>query len=89
MPDREPQTNDYSVPNRYWGHDYTFTSADRGQHGSVTGWGRGIRVGDFLLLQNRDRSTRYRVDEIRYHLDPDDMWSAKVTFAPRAAEVKA
>lgn len=81
-----PRTHDYSGPNRFWGHDYTFTPIDGGQRGTVMGWGSNIRTGDYLLLQNKERSTRYRVDEISYQMDPPDMWSAKVTFAPRAAE---
>jgi hypothetical protein len=82
---REPQTHDYSRSRRGWGHDYTFKSVDGGQRGEMTGWGRGIREGDFLLLDNKGRSSRYRVDEISHYMDPDDMWSAKVSFAPRTA----
>lgn len=78
-------THDYSGPTRRIGHDYIFKPVGRGMKGNITGWGYGIRSGDFLLLQNRGKSTRYRVDSISYYLDPMDMWSAEVTFAPRGA----
>jgi hypothetical protein len=80
----EPVTHDYT--RRGWGHDYAFETNDGGQSGEMTGWGRGIREGDFLLLAHpasRAGSSRYRVDKITYRFDPNDMWNAKVTFAPR------
>jgi hypothetical protein len=84
---RGPRTHDYSGPRRGFGHDYSFTPADGGRFGHATGWGRGIQAGDFLLLQNGDRSSRYRVVEIGYYSDPPDMWRAQLAFAPRMAEV--
>ncbi len=84
----EPATHDYGPGKRYWGHDYTFTPIDDGQRGRATGWGKGIRQGDYLLLANGDQSTRYRVESIKYGNSvslgsPDDMWKATLTFAPR------
>lgn len=74
-------THDYT--HRGWGHDYIFDPIDNGKRGSMMGWGHGITKGDYLLLQNDGDSTRYRVTSIEYMMDPRDMWSAKVTFAPR------
>ncbi len=74
-------THDYTK--RYWGHDYTLEPINQGKKGHMMGWGRGIKKGDFLLLENGDDSTRYKVDSINYRSDPPDMWSANVTFAPR------
>jgi hypothetical protein len=79
----QPRTHDYSGPNRGWAHDYTFTPAAGGLWGDMTGWGPGIREGDFLLLDNRGRSSRYSVETISYYVDPPDMWQARVAFAPR------
>ena len=78
-----PTTHDYGPGHRYWGHDYTFTPTAGGQRGRAMGWGQGIRTGDYLLLANGHRSTRYRVESIEYMLDPDDMWAADLVFAPR------
>ncbi len=83
IPGHDPVTHDYGPGNRHWGHDYSFTPADGGHRGSATGWGRGIHKGDYLLLANGDRATRYRVVTIRYYTDPSDMWQAQLAFAPR------
>jgi hypothetical protein len=77
----EARTHDYT--RRGWGHDYTFKPRDGGQRGRVMGWGHGLRDGDYLLLQNGDGSTRYRIVLVKYLGNPNDMWSADVEFAPR------
>ena len=79
------RTHDYTE--RYWGHDYTFDPIDDGMKGHAMGWGTGIEVGDYLLLQNGSDSTRYKVDSINYYADPSDMWSAELSFAPRPRPV--
>lgn len=80
-------THDYTK--RGWGHDYVIHSVIRdGQELRMSGWGRGIRAGDFLLLENEGSSTRYRVESISYHRDPSDMWAAAAVFAPRSAPPK-
>ncbi|MGW6912531.1 hypothetical protein ACWGB8_01715 [Kitasatospora sp. NPDC054939] len=86
----EPRTHNYGPGHRTWGHDYSITQTiDGGQRLKVSGWGPiggHIRQGDYLLLQkDRDRDTRYQVTEIRYDLDPNDMWHATLDFAPRQA----
>lgn len=81
-PAADPATHDYS--HRFWGHDYTVIRViDDGQQLAVSGWGHGIEKGDYMLLQNGNSTTRYRVKEIDYKRDPDDMWHATMTFAPR------
>lgn len=77
----KPQTHDYTE--RYWGHDYTFKPLVGGLHGRMTGWGRGIKGGDYLIIQNGQETSRYIVDSISYYRDPSDMWEAEVSFAPR------
>lgn len=81
---RKPEqsaTHDYTV--RCWGHDFAFTPIDGGMRGHVIGWGDGLRVGDYLILPNRAATTRYRIEAVEYYVDPNDMWSADVVFAPR------
>ena len=82
-------THDYSGDKRIWGHDYTLTPISGGMKGRMVGWGRGINTDDFLILDNGKSTSRYRVDRISYFKDPSDMWSASVTFNPRAKEAKA
>jgi hypothetical protein len=47
-----------------------------GDRFSMTGYGAGIRPGDFILLQEESRSVRYRVEQIDYYADPLDLWMA-------------
>jgi len=80
-------THDYSGKNRCWGHDYTFDPIDFGRKAKMSGWGRGINPGDFLIIDNHDigngETTRYQIEEIRYCDDPPDMWFAYGVFSPR------
>lgn len=69
-----------------WGHDCTFTPADHGQRGRMSGWGHGISAGDYIVLVHpAGGTTRYVVDTVEYYRNPPDMWRASVTFAPRVA----
>lgn len=79
------KTHDYRGPHRTWGHDYAVLKVD-GLILSISGWGKGIEKGDFILLQSKDvkGETRYQIIEIEYRWDPPDMWFATATFAPRA-----
>jgi hypothetical protein len=85
----DPVTHDYGPGRRCWGHDFTISRViDNGQQLHASGWGpalgRQIRTGDYLLLeQSGGRTTRYRVQDVTYSLDPTDMWHATLTFAPR------
>lgn len=89
--------HDYRREQRSWGHDYVFSPIEGGKRGRAQGWGPRaafmplpkvgkIEAGDFLLLQNGEGETRYRVDSIEYHNNPEDMWSAEITFAPRLSK---
>jgi 2',3'-cyclic-nucleotide 2'-phosphodiesterase (5'-nucleotidase family) len=80
-----PETHDYT--HRTWGHDYAIHQVvDQGQTLITSGWGYGLHVGDYLLLCNKDKTTRYKVETINYYLDPSDMWNATLSFAPRQEE---
>jgi hypothetical protein len=46
----------------------------------MTGWGLGIKDGDYLLLENGKSHALYKVAGINYESDPIDMWDAKVIF---------
>lgn len=77
-------THDYTKAT--WGRDYAVMKVfDGGRLLRLTGWGRGISSGDYMILRNGIATTRYCVDHIEYRSDPSDMWFADVTFAPRSA----
>ena len=77
------KTHDYSKP--VWGHKVEIlTIKDEGIHLRVAGFGSDVNVGDFLILPTEDNATsRYVVDNIAYQVNPNDMWFAYLTFAPR------
>tara|TARA_B110001454_G_C12313029_1_gene264519 strand:- start:201 stop:458 length:258 start_codon:yes stop_codon:yes gene_type:complete len=80
------KTHDYS--NREWGHNYQIISNEDGGHKlSMSGWGRGINSGDYIIIKNGVDTTRYIFDKISYYNDPVDMWSGDLTFAPRASVI--
>ena len=87
MRERQPQEHDYT--RRMWGHDFFVNDViDGGQTIKAGGWGHGIEAGDYLILPNRDGTTRYQVESIRYCGDPSDMWFATLRFAPRAGRAR-
>jgi hypothetical protein len=82
------RTHNYTA--RHWGHDYLITLIKKGGlELSITGWGRGISDGDYILMESQstepgsNRDTRYKVKKIRYYTNPPDMWAMTATFAPR------
>ena len=67
-----------------WGNNYNVMDVrNKGMQVDLVGWCKGIKSGDYLLLKQGDGTTRYLVDSIRYVGDPDDMWFAETSFAPR------
>lgn len=77
-------THDYT--RRYLGHDFLIHRVENeGWLIHVSGWGEGLREGDYLILPNTEGSTRYRLVSVSYYADPPDMWTGSATFSPRAA----
>lgn len=75
-------THDYTSP--VWGHRVEVIKIiDGGKQLRVAGFGQGISVNDFLILENAGGTTRYLVQAIEYKRDPPDMWFADLTFTPR------
>lgn len=76
-------THDYTK--RYWGHDYVIIAIkNKGWQISMMGWGHGLVVNDFILLENAGATTRYKLTKVEYEINPSDMWSAEAQFAPRS-----
>jgi len=77
-------THDYTNAHRGFGHDITYRPLDeKGIRLGATGWGAGLKAGNFVLLSNGNGETRYQVESISYFADPADMWKAVLVFAPR------
>ena len=79
---RKAQTHDYTV--RKWGHDFRHGGPRKDGTIQISGWGRGLQEGGYLILPNGTASTRYRLTRLCYHSDPSDMWTGEVEFAPRS-----
>lgn len=70
-----------------WGHNVIVHSVhEAGRRLQASGFGKGVRIGDWVLLKNHDQETRYQVNDIEYAMDPPDMWAATLLFAPRTPE---
>lgn len=76
---RTAVTHDYTSPT--WGHAVNVIAVD-GEHARVLGFGVGVVSGDFLLLPNGARSTRYRIETLE-RKRPADCWAASLKFMPR------
>lgn len=66
--------HDYSQLVR--GKDYVFEPLQGGMGGYMTSSGKGIKPGDYIILQYGCKHYRYQVEEIDYYADPSDMWIA-------------
>ena len=78
----EPKTHDLSF--QCWGKNYTVMNVhEQGLKVDIVGWGEGVKKGDYLILKKGEGTTRYLVDKIRYENNPNDMWFAETSFAPR------
>ena len=95
---RESRTFDYSASKRGWGHDIGFQVIDGGMKLRAHGWGprpagvdetkrEWMDAGDFVIISQTGgaETTRYRIDAIKYEMNPRDMWFADLSFAPREA----
>lgn len=74
------KTHDYSHLER--GSNYFFESLKEDMQGCMTGFGKGIKPGDYIILQQGSEPARYQVEEIDYYSDPPDMWMALLKQVP-------
>jgi MioC protein len=71
---RKPKTHDYR---RFvWGEDYIFEPSDSGSGGYITGQGKGIKRGDYLILSKGTDLYHYQVEQIDYYSNSPDIWIA-------------
>ncbi|HBE16550.1 MAG TPA: hypothetical protein DEA78_22085 [Cyanobacteria bacterium UBA11159] len=57
-------------------HDHVFAPKSGGIMAYMTGEGKGIQPGDYLILGDDYQSQQYQVDKINYYATPPDMWIA-------------
>lgn len=67
------KTHDYTHELR---DSYIFEPIDNYGKAHMTGYGKGVKIGDRLLLKDADDTYTYQVEQIDYYLDPPDMWIA-------------
>ncbi|NMG05978.1 hypothetical protein DP117_03505 [Brasilonema sp. UFV-L1] len=81
---RKPlQTKTYDYTQDINGRDYIFESVDNQVKGYMTGQGKGVKRGDYIILRDSSNACRYQVEDIDYYSEPPDMWIAllqKVDF---------
>lgn len=68
------RTHDYT--RHECGADYVFETVDNGSKGYMTGQGKGVKPGDYLLLKHESEVERYQVVTIDYYASPANMWIA-------------
>lgn len=72
---------------RHGGHDYTLTSNPDPVTARITGWGHGIREGDYLAIPRpQDGCALYRIEALRYTDDPPDMWFTTSRLLPGCSD---
>lgn len=73
---KQQKNKTYDYTQLVCGRDYVFEPTDNQTSCYITGQGRGIKSGDYIILQNGSGACRYQVEEINYYSDPPDMWMA-------------
>jgi hypothetical protein len=79
---RTPETHDWSA------RDYAFVPRDGGMNGTATFWEdqRNLpHVGDYLILRNGDRTSRYEITGEPTGAGDCTMHTFHLRFAPREA----
>jgi MioC protein len=74
------KTHDYTQS--YGREDYIFEPIEEGKRGYLTGQGKGIKRGDYLILSDGSHCHRYQVEDIDYYSNSSDMWIALLKKMP-------
>ena len=73
---KSSKTHDFSRAVK--GQDYLLEPIGESLRAYMTGYGSGMKVGDYLILREGFDCCRYQVEEIEYYSNPEDMWIASV-----------
>lgn len=60
------------------GSDYVVEFTDMLTTGYMTAQSKGVKCGDYIILQIGSESCRYQVEQIDYYSNPSDMWIALI-----------
>lgn len=69
------EIHDYRQSEARWGWSLDLIRIEDG-NAYVMGVGRNINVGDYLAVNVKDEVLGLRVDAIKYHTNPDDLYEA-------------
>ncbi|MEC4819328.1 MAG: hypothetical protein SAK29_39570 [Scytonema sp. PMC 1069.18] len=72
----QPRNKIYDYTQQIYGRDYIFKSADDKTKGLMTGYGKGIKSGDYIIFRDGSHFYQYQVEEIDYYSKPSNMWIA-------------
>jgi MioC protein len=64
-----------------YGRDYIFEPTEGLKKGYMTAQCKGVKRGDWIILEDNGRSYRYQVERIDYYSEPSDMWIALLNQA--------
>jgi hypothetical protein len=73
---KKQKNKTYDYTQLICGRDYVFEPTDNQTRGYMTGQGKGLKSGDYIILQNGSGACIYQVEEINYYSEPPDMWMA-------------
>ncbi len=76
IPRKYPKHRTYDFTGYVCGRDYVFEPTDDQKKGYMTAQCKGIKSGDYIILQSGSSSYQYQIEEIDYYSEPPDMWIA-------------
>lgn len=80
LPIRQPQTHFYTDDLRTYEHQIRFNGTlDVGKI-MASGFGPGIKAGDFILAGHKNDPVKYRVDSIKYLPNRENKWEAILVY---------
>ena len=68
-----PKPRTHNLTDQIENVNYEFEQID-GERAQMTGYGKGIHPGDYIILTKEQ--IRYRVEAIEYYANPDNLWTA-------------
>lgn len=84
------RVHDFRKFTQGWGHSIGYTPMEDNRLDAY-GWGRGLRVGDYVVLTNTKTGGQpwYTVESIQYARDPPDQFFAVLQWMPTVPRYRA
>jgi hypothetical protein len=80
-----PRKDIYDFTHQESGINYFFNAVHQGQEAYLTGQGRKIRPGVYILLSVDEVLQTYRVKDVSFYASPEDLWTAHLVKVSREA----